>query len=468
MASSTPASGQDRTNLSGKSSYLKEFSKSKAGVIGLALLLFLLVLSVYVVLAYPSNIASTWNNPESWQGNPAKAPPSWVTLLGADAPPSLVFKGGQWANATIGSGSYNYSQSYTFKWTSKVTPSDVVFSPQFSGSPLEAVMTWSKPDGQSIVIYIASPQTNNNYDVTDQDISQWIHQFVEAQTGTLQGTVTFGEELDALFDADGPNLLSNPVLQGTYHVRIDVLSGSPATLSPASSLTVDGRSYGIMGTDLYGRPIQLGILLGLPYALELGAVTSVSAVVFGVVFGGISGYIGGRRDGFMQWFTLVFLALPALPFLVAISYSFTLSLISEALLIAALSWPFYAIIARSVALSVKSQAYVEADRAMGISAFRTFFTHFMPRLTPVTIAYTVLGIPAGILLAQTLAFLGIAPPNIVTWGGILDEAFVQEAALFGWWWWVFFPGMMIVVVATPFVLVGFALDRIVSPKVSAK
>ena len=82
-------------------------------------------------------------------------------------------------------------------------------------------------------------------------------------------------------------------------------------------MTVDGRSYGLMGTDLYGRPIQLGVLLGLPYALELGAVTSVAAVLFGVVFGGISGFIGGRRDGVMQWFTLVFLALPALPFLVA-------------------------------------------------------------------------------------------------------------------------------------------------------
>jgi len=117
---------------------------------------------------------------------------------------------------------------------------------------------------------------------------------------------------------------------------------------------------------------------------------------------------------------------------------------------------------------VKSQTYVEAYKAMGVSAIRTFFTHFMPRLTPVSIAYTVLGIPAGILLAQTLAFLGIAPPNIVTWGGILDEAFVQQAALFGWWWWVFFPGMMIVVVAVPFVLVGFALDRIVAPKVTAK
>jgi len=455
--------------MSGQSSYLKEFSKSKSGVAGLVLLVILLVLSAYVLLAYPTNVASTWNNPKSWQGNPAKSPPSWTSYLGQDAPTTISFPSVQWTNsAPQGASTYNYSNSYSFKWSSSKTPSDIVFTPQFKGTLLEAVVTWTKPDGQSLVIYIGSPQPGNNYDVTDQSTVQWIHQFIQSQTGSLQATVTTPDELGALFDGDGPNLLANPVLHGTYHVRYDLVSQSPASVSQATSLKIIGRSYGIMGTDLYGRPIQLGVLLGLPYALELGAVTSVVAVLFGIFFGGISGFIGGRRDGVMQWFMLVFLALPALPFLIALSYSITLGLLTEALLIAALSWPFYAIIARSVALSVKSQTFVEADRAMGISSVRTFLTHFMPRLTPVSIAYTVLGIPAGILLAQTLAFLGIAPPNIVTWGGILDEAFVQQAALFGWWWWVFFPGMMIVVVAVPFVLVGFALDRIVAPKVTAK
>jgi peptide/nickel transport system permease protein len=455
--------------LSGQTSYLKEFSKSKSGVAGLAILVILLVLSVYVLSAFPSNISSTWNNPKSWQGYPAKAPPSWISYLGQDVPASINFPSVQWTNSSPqGSSTYNYSNSYSFNWSSSKTPGNIVFAPQFKGTLLEAVITWTKPDGHSLVIYVGSPQTNNVYDVTDPSMVQWIHQFIQTQTGSLQATVTASDELKALFDQDGPNLLSNPVLQGTFHVRFDLVSQSPADISHTTSLKITGTSYGVMGTDLYGRPIQLGVLLGLPYALELGAVTSVVAVLFGVVFGGISGFIGGRRDGVMQWFTLVFLALPALPFLIALSYSFTLGLLTEALLIAALSWPFYAIIARSVALSVKSQTYVEADRAMGISSIRTFLTHFMPRLTPVSIAYTVLGIPAGILLAQTLAFLGIAPPNVVTWGGILDEAFVQQAALFGWWWWVFFPGLMIVVVAVPFVLVGFALDKIVAPRVNAK
>ena len=65
--------------------------------------------------------------------------------------------------------------------------------------------------------------------------------------------------------------------------------------------------------------------------------------------------------------------------------------------------------ARSVTLSIRSQTYVEADKAMGVSAARTFFTHFLPRLTPVTIAFTALSVSAGIIFGETLAFLGIEP-----------------------------------------------------------
>jgi peptide/nickel transport system permease protein len=450
------------------SSYMKEFSKSKSGMAGLIMLAILLIISIYVLAAYPANIGNTWNNPKSWQAYPPKSPPSWLGLFNPNYPPTIIFADQQWNTATQSGSFINYSNSYSFKWTSPSKASDVIFAPQFNGSLVEAVITWTKPDGNSFQIFVANPTAGSQYDIASPAVLPWVRQYITSQTGTPISTLTLPEEMTALFDQDGPGILTGSVLTGTYHVRVDFVSASPVSISHNTLLSVNGKSYGVMGTDLYGRPIQLGILLGLPWALELGALTAIIAVLFGVIFGGISGFIGGSRDGVMQWVTLVFLALPALPFLIAISYSITLNLVLEALLIAALSWPFYAIIARSVALSVRSQTYVEADRAMGISSIRTFFTHFMPRLTPVSIAYTALGIPAGILLAQTLAFIGIQPPNVVTWGGLLDDAFVQQAAEFGWWWWVLFPGLMIVVAAIPFVLVGFALDKIVAPKVSAK
>ena len=457
--------------MSGRSSYAKDFSRSKSGMAGLVMLIILIGLSVYVIVAYPPSTASLWNNPKQWADNPAKAPPSWIGVFTPNFPPTVSFPSLQWANvAPSGSPLYNYSNTYTFQWTSKQTPSDLVFVPQFTGTFAETQITWVKPDGDSVVMYISNPTDAYLYDVADPGISQWIQQYVETQTSTTVSGVTVPQEMAALFNKGGTDLMTNPVVQGEYKVRIDMVSQAPANVSSSTFLSLNGKSYGSMGTDLYGRPISLGILLGVPWALELGGVTSLVSVLFGVIFGGISGFIGGRRDGLMQWVTLVVLALPALPFLVVIgvTYAGKVDLITEGLIIAALSWPFYAIIARSVALSVKSQTFVEADKAMGVSALRTFFTHFMPRLTPVSIAYMALGVPGSIILAQTLAFLGIQPPNIVTWGGLLDEAFIQQAALFGWWWWVLFPGLMIVITAVPFVLVGFALDKIVAPKVNTK
>ncbi|MDA4133317.1 MAG: hypothetical protein OK454_09390, partial [Thaumarchaeota archaeon] len=90
--------------MSGQSGYLKDFSRSRSGIAGLAFLLILLGLSVYVLVEYPPNIASTWNDPKAWQGNPAKSPPTWISLLGQDVPPSINLPSEQWTN-TAPSGS---------------------------------------------------------------------------------------------------------------------------------------------------------------------------------------------------------------------------------------------------------------------------------------------------------------------------------------------------------------------------
>jgi peptide/nickel transport system permease protein len=303
--------------------------------------------------------------------------------------------------------------------------------------------------------------------VTSPSLSQAASQYILSQTGAYYSSLSPKQVLQTFFGAPGKNLLSSPVQKGTYSAKIQILSTSPLKMA-GSPVVVTGNSYGTMGTDNQGRPVDLGVLAGLPNALEVGFLVALVSVVWGILFGGLSGYFGARKDSIMQWVTLVILAMPVLPFLVVMSYTVKLSIEIEVLLIAALSWPFYAIISRTVALSIKSQTFVEADKAMGIPAYRVFFSHFVPRLIPVTVAYTVLGIPAGILLSETLAFLNIAPPLLITWGGILDQAFLASAAVFGFWWWVLFPGLMIVVAAVPFVLIGFALERIIAPRVAAK
>ncbi len=437
---------------------------------GVGFVLILLALAVYSLATIPGNIYVKWENPANWTTNPIHAPPTWVNYLGEKVSPTISTSLKPWS-VSLASGSsdvFEYSNSFDFTWNSPSTPQDVIFLPIFANSALSGTITWTKPDGISIQISIPAVQTGNEYDAETQSFKSAAAQYILTQTNEYVASPSPSQVVDALFDKNGSSILSGAVESGVYKVTVQVIATSPLNMSTSSLLVVLGNSYGSMGTDYLGRPITLGILAGLPNAIELGVLTSVVAVIGGVIFGGISGYLGARKDGVMQWVTLVFLALPALPFLVALSYTVTLSLTIESLLIAFLTWPFFAIIARTVSLSIKSQTYIEADKAMGVPALRSFFTHFMPRLIPVSIAYTVLTIPAGIILAETLGFLGIQPPNLITWGSILDAAFANEAALYGFWWWVTFPGLMIIVTAVPFVLIGFALERIIAPRVSNK
>jgi len=447
-------------------SYVREFLKSRSGVVGLVMLVLLLAASIYVLVSTPTSEVYKWENPAAWQGNPASAPPVWVNYFGVDAPQTVGLSLGSWSSSTSG-GSSVYSASATFKWDHGVAPSDVAVIPSFSGTAYEVLVVWTKPDGNTLQVTVSGPVSGTDYDLTSSSFQQGIIQYVQTQTNGYLGSVSPTQETAALFNKDGPSILNGTVQQGTYGVSVQVL-GSQSLAPQSSKVSIIGDSFGTMGTDSSGRPIDLGVLAGLPWALEIGALSSAIAVVGGILWGGLAGFFGGWRDKVMSWGTLVVLAIPALAFIVALSYTFTLSLLTEALIIAALSWPFFAIIARTMTLSVRSQTYVEADRAMGVSAVRTFVTHFLPRLTPVTIAFTALSVSGFIITGETLAFLGIEPPNAITWGGILNTAISFDASVHGWWWWVLFPGIMIVVASMPFVLVGFALDRVVAPRVSAK
>ncbi|MEM1599466.1 MAG: ABC transporter permease [Sulfolobaceae archaeon] len=438
----------------GFSTYVKDFLSNKIGLAGLIILIILLIFTG-IALSIPSSVYNSWNNPAAWSQYPANVPPAWMSIFY----PNKYFTTEQFSsnNITIHSysGIYVALVTFTFNWSKSLPAYNVYFTISTNATPINEVIYWTKPDRSTITINVPSSYFNLPFGLTS--VSGDIINYIKYDTGKSPRIVNSTVLSEALLNSQKSNLTVTE--NGLYIVKIQIFSYKPINVTKAS-LSLIGNSYGLMGTDYYGRPLDLGVLLGLPNALEIGALTSIVAVGVGIIVGGISGYLGGNKDSIIQWFTLVFLALPALPFLVAVSFVIQPSLELEALLIAFLSWPFYAIIARSMALSIKSNSFVEADKLAGIPSYRIFFTHFMPRLIPITVAYMALGVPAGILLAQTLAFLGIAPANIVTWGGILDSAEAHQAQVNGWWWWVVFPGAMIVIVAIPFVLIGFAIERV--------
>lgn len=436
--------------------YLNIIFKTKSGLVGIIMILFFVGLSIYGITSY-SYVSKEWHNAEYWETYPKVAEPAWMSVFNPSkifgtkvltTKPSLVYSG---------NGLAIYQLSYNFTWNKDAPPSDVVFYIN-SSSTLESMnVIWYKPDGVNVSLSLSSaPPTTSDLIV----FSSSIENYISSQIGYIPSKVTYETLSYALFGYEGKNLLNGTAEKGVYRVVVTVV-GPTNTKIYSNKLYLEGYAYGLFGTDNEGRPIDLGILVGFPNALEIGIITSLISVLGGVIVGGIAGYLGGKTDSTLNWITLVILVLPALPFLVVLSFIMRPDLLLEALLIAFLSWPFYAIIARSSAQSIKNETYVEADKVLGIPSYRTFFTHFMPRLTPFAIAYTALGVPGAIILVETLAFLGLAPVGLVTWGTILNSAESNFAAVNGWWWWILFPGIMIILVSIPFVMIGFAIEKAV-------
>jgi peptide/nickel transport system permease protein len=79
-------------------------------------------------------------------------------------------------------------------------------------------------------------------------------------------------------------------------------------------------------------------------------------------------------------------------------------------------------------------------------------------------AQAVLTVAVAILTESFLSYLHLGPQNVVTWGGMIDDALSHDAIIRHLVWWIVAPGLAIVFVVLGFALVGFALDDIFNPR----
>jgi peptide/nickel transport system permease protein len=81
-------------------------------------------------------------------------------------------------------------------------------------------------------------------------------------------------------------------------------------------------------------------------------------------------------------------------------------------------------------------------------------------LVYITLATSV---PYAIVSEAWLSWLGLYDPTIMTWGRMLYDA--QSTAIgIKMWWWIVPPGVCIALISLSFILLGYALDEVLNPK----
>jgi ABC-type dipeptide/oligopeptide/nickel transport system permease subunit len=130
--------------------------------------------------------------------------------------------------------------------------------------------------------------------------------------------------------------------------------------------------------------------------------------------------------------------------------------------IAVVATPNVARIVRSVTLTERNNAYVDAARACGAGDARILFRHIVPNIAPVAIivATTLLG--SAVLAEAALSFLGLGIPSThASWGSDVSQARLTFPINT---WSAFFPGAAICLSVLAFNLLGDALRDALDPR----
>jgi len=194
----------------------------------------------------------------------------------------------------------------------------------------------------------------------------------------------------------------------------------------------------LLGTNTVGQDVYSRFLYGARVSLLVSLFGVSLALLMGVPFGLVAGYYGGRIDDGLMRLADVMLAFPALVLALALIGVFGSQPVrvpdpvvaaglaegmppsipipgSVTIVVALVTWVWFARVARGEALSVRNEEYVKAARSFGTADWRILLKHILPNsLTPIIVLATI-QMAIIILIEASLAYLGFSGTTL-SWG----------------------------------------------------
>jgi len=465
------------------------FISSKVSKLGMAFLITIVVISLYVIATYPLDFGQRyWNNPTYWVDYPKGVPPAWVDYLtGENLPKHQVFNMQEPVRVLeYRQGVYSavYSSEFTYLYDDFPSfLSFTIFNITYYDAPPLVVVSLERPDDSEVRVFTfypspptagETPPYQRHYETPkrfflsgEPAVWQELTRFMLEKYGVSLSPseisnigvekILFGEPIDK----EAKNFR---VLKGRYKVNIEFIHYEERDSLSFVKFVVAGKVFGLAGTDALGRDLAVGLLFGFPVAFLIGITTATLTTAVGASLGIISGYMGGKVDETIQRITDIINNIPLLPILIFLIFILKPNIWLIVAILIAFGWPGLTIIIRSIVLQLRSSQLVEAEIALGASKWRIMFKHIFPQIAPFILAQMIFTTPSAILAEAALSFLGLGDPSIPTWGQILDYGFRNGGVYVGYWWWIVPPGVLIVFTALTFVLLALGLEPVVNPR----
>ncbi len=194
----------------------------------------------------------------------------------------------------------------------------------------------------------------------------------------------------------------------------------------------------IFGTDKLGRDVFARTLYGGRLSMLIGLGSALGAAAIGVLLGCYGGYKGGIFDKVVLRLSEVFMSFPQLILVMMLVAIFGQGLSNLIIIFILTGWGGVYRQARAKMLSLREEEYVQSMKSFGLSDFLICYKHMLPNAIGPVVVNLTLSTAMFILDEAAMSFLGLGvPPEIATWGNILNAA--QDMFTLQNYWWLWLP-----------------------------
>ncbi len=450
-----------------------EVGRYPSAIIGFTIIGILVIGSLYAVIFLPyEKIGDDWSR-SAFVGQPQTpklARPAWVNLFirgkylstlklnSAEGDAEREF-------APINGDTNEIVLTFSFDYDYAAFPSEIYLylSSNFESKRGFAGIFWRTPDGRELELRTTEVANLTYYDFESGiQYRRWVNENPNFAAWFNPDDLTQNAPHYLLF-AD-PSQPIPQVLQGTYEVVIDGFTFEEGSDIEAE-LVMLGQVYGAAGTDFYRRDLTVPLLWGMPFALLIGLGGALFTTIISMALAATGVWFSGWVDNLVQRLIDVNLVLPILAIAV-MAYAFlgisVWTILIVYVFLNAFGTPTKNF--RAAFLQIKDAPYIEAAKSYGASSARIILKYMVPRLIPVLVPQLVILIPAFVFLEATLGFFNIRM-LYPTWGTVIYQA-AMRGGIFGSRFWMLQPIGLLLMTGLGFSLFGFALERILNPRLS--